>query len=308
MLRLANALWWYWDLRGSWAETDTWLARTITATAGVQPGLQNRRAWLLVHAANAATFQKEFDRAAKLAEEASSLARATDDAKLSAMAVLTLGVIAHGRNDWDRAREYLTEALARWRNLEPGEGLARTLYHFGFLASRQGSHQAAEPWFEELLSLAQAEHWPVQSAWALEALGTCAREQHDFARAVPYFAEALTLTRDGSDLGTAANCLQSLGDVAAATGRAEQGVRLFGAANAIWERCGWVMHSADLERLERAYGTARAKLTGEAYAAAWTAGRNLPLEEAVVEGREVAREFAAEQQWDRRTDREERST
>jgi predicted ATPase/DNA-binding XRE family transcriptional regulator len=291
MLRLAVALWWYWDSRGSWTETGTWLTRTIKATAEVPPRLRGRRAWLLVDAANAATFQNEFDRAAMLADEASSLAQQTDDARLSAMAALTLGTIASGRNDWDRAKQYLTDALAQWRNLEPAEGLARTLFHFGFLAARQGNHREAEPWFSELLALAQAEHWPVQSAWALEALGTCAREQGDLPRAVPRFVEALTLIRDGSDLGTVANCFKGLGDVAAVTGKAKQGARLFGAANAIWKRSGRVLHAGDLGRLEQAYATARSQLSEAAFAAAWAAGEEMPLDQAITEALEVARQL-----------------
>jgi predicted ATPase/DNA-binding XRE family transcriptional regulator len=289
MLRLALAVLWIWDSRGSWEEAGTWLTRTIKATVDVPPRLRSRRAWLFTHAAHAAAFQKNFDRAAMLADEASSLAQQTDDARLLATVALTLG-IALG-NDWDRAKQYLTDALAQWRNLEPAEGLARTLFHFGYLAARQGNHREAEPWFSELLALAQAERWPVQSAWALEALGTCAREQGDLPRAVPRFAEALTLIRDGSDLGTAANCLQGLGNVAAITGKAEQGARLFGAANAIWKRCGLVLHAVDLERVEHAYATARAQLSEAAFAAAWAVGEEMPLDQAIAEALEVSRQL-----------------
>jgi predicted ATPase len=292
MLRLALALWWFWDTRGSLEETDTWLARTITATEGVPPRLRGRRARLLGAAAVCAMWQGDYEHAAILANDASSLAQESGDARAMAVARRRQGELAIWQGDLDRAESYLMDALAQWRNLEPALGLAGTLHSLGFLTALQGNYTEAESWFTEELVVAQAKGWPTQIASALEALGRCAREQGDLPRAVPLFAEALTLVRDGSDRATIANCLRSLGAVAAVTGKAEQGTRLFGASDAIRERKGWVEPVAELVRLEQAYAPARAQLSAEEFAAAWAVGRGMPLDQAIAEALEVANEFS----------------
>jgi DNA-binding CsgD family transcriptional regulator len=107
------------------------------------------------------------------------------------------------------------------------------------------------------------------------------------------FGEALSLLRDGTDLQIVANCLKSLGAVAAAVGRAEQATRLFGAAEVVWERFGYEQPPAERPRLERIVAPARAKLPAAAFAAAWAAGRELPLNRAIAEALAVAGEVAS---------------
>jgi predicted ATPase/DNA-binding XRE family transcriptional regulator len=295
MLRLARALYWVWSSRGSMREADSWLKRTIEASADVPPKLHGRRALLLLDAVACATTQGDYDRAATLADDALALAHASGDAKAKARAALVRGNLALWQGDWDRANSYLLDALAQWRNLEPARGLAGTLENLGLLAALQGNHTEAESWYSELLTVAQAQRWPVQTAWALNGLGACAREQGDLPRAVSLFGEALTLVRDGSELATIANCFIDLGMVAAVTAKPEQGTRLFGAANAIRERKGWVDPAVELAQLEQAYAPARAQLSEEAFAAAWAAGREQPLDQAIAEALTVAHDVTAEQ-------------
>jgi DNA-binding NarL/FixJ family response regulator len=52
--------------------------------------------------------------------------------------------------------------------------------------------------------------------------------------------------------------------------------------------------AAEQIRLERAYAPARARLSADAFAAAWVEGQALPLDQAVAEAIEVARGFTSE--------------
>ena len=291
MLRLALALWWFWANRGLQEETDTWLSRTVTATMAVPSELYGSRVHLLVCAARCALQHGDCDRAATLADEASSLANESGDVWATVRAARIQGLLAIWRGDLDHAKSCLTDALAQWRELEPGRQFGGPHYDLGFLASLQKNYQEAESWFAELLVVAQAQSWPLWTADALEALGTCAREQGDLARAVPQLAEALALAIDDTNLATIANCLKSLGAVAAATGRPEQAARLFGAFDSIREHGSWIEPPAEIERREHTYDTARAQLSAEKFAEFWLEGRELSLDQAIAGAFEVARDF-----------------
>lgn len=76
-------------------------------------------------------------------------------------------------------------------------------------------------------------------------------------------------------------------------GQAEQAARFFGAAEALRERHGLALVPVERPRLERAMAPARARLTRAAFAAAFAAGRALPLEEAIAEALAVADTVAA---------------
>jgi DNA-binding NarL/FixJ family response regulator len=74
----------------------------------------------------------------------------------------------------------------------------------------------------------------------------------------------------------------------AAKVRPEGAVRLFAAAEAVQRRVGLTPAPALRAKNERAIASARAKLGEEAFAAAWAAGGDLSLEQAVAEAQTVA--------------------
>ena len=150
----------------------------------------------------------------------------------------------------------------------------------------------AERWFTAALEWARTIGADLVAAIALEALGTCAREQGDQRRAAQLFAESLVLVRDSRDPAILVNDLKSLGAVAAATGQAEQAARLFGAAEALRDFHGITLPPAERPRLERAIAPARAQLPEPSFAAAWAAGRALTVDQAIAEALAVADDVA----------------
>jgi DNA-binding CsgD family transcriptional regulator len=169
------------------------------------------------------------------------------------------------------------------------------MYQAGYAAALWGENDRAEAWFGEALEVARAIGADLAVGNALEALGTCARERGDLNRAATLFAESLTLLQEGTDTLFVANCLKSLGAVAAVRGNAEQAVRLFGAAEALRDWYGLYLPPAELSGLDRAVAPARARLSSDTFAAAWAAGRDLPLDQAVAEALQVAQEITSEQ-------------
>jgi hypothetical protein len=64
-------------------------------------------------------------------------------------------------------------------------------------------------------------------------------------------------------------------------GQAEQGVRLFGRAEALRDEIGAPLAIIAADRYERDVAAARAVLPEAVFAAAWTMGRELPMTEAL---------------------------
>jgi non-specific serine/threonine protein kinase len=195
----------------------------------------------------------------------------------------------------DEAERQTTEGLAIARALSDSALSLQLLYRLGYIHGCRGENDAAEAFFTECLTIARANGWHVPIAFSLEALGTCARDAGDLRRAAGLFAEALLLIQDGSDPSTCGNCLKSLATLAGMKGRAKQAARLFGATAALFERLGYSdPWPSEREFRERDETPARSALSPDEFAAAWAAGRALPLEVAIAEAFAVAEVVAAE--------------
>jgi hypothetical protein len=110
-------------------------------------------------------------------------------------------------------------------------------------------------------------------------LGLIARLQGDHGQAARYYAEGLATCREAGDLGNLPICLEGLAAVAVDQANPGRAATLLGAAKAAHE----VGHIALVPLFEQLYqGTmdkARAALGDERFAAAWVAGRALPLDQ-----------------------------
>jgi DNA-binding CsgD family transcriptional regulator len=115
-------------------------------------------------------------------------------------------------------------------------------------------------------------------------LGDLARDRGDLSRALERYREALELGREYPGTRVVVYVIQAVGIVLVAVGQADHGARLLGAAEALGERIGLGYHVAvNQVAAEQAVAAARAALGEPAFAAAWSAGRTLPLAQAVVE-------------------------
>jgi predicted ATPase/DNA-binding CsgD family transcriptional regulator len=292
LLRLTVALWQFW-VQISPGEGYLWLERAVATTAQAPRGLLGKRARLLATTAQLAWWRGDLARMVQLLDESIAMAREAGDARATALALQGYGSVAAVHGELERAAALSVEALTHWRALADPVGTAETLYHLGYIAALQGDQDAAERWFSEALNEARAIGSRLWIAGALEALGTCARERGDLCRAARLFGESLALLGERGNPLLVGNCLKSLGAVAGVAGDPRQAARLLGAAEALRERHGLAVYPAELPRLERASAPARARLSATSFAAAWAAGRALPVEQAVVEALQVADDVTA---------------
>ncbi|MFL5761458.1 MAG: ATP-binding protein [Thermomicrobiales bacterium] len=299
LTRLAIALGWFWDKRGSLDEARLWLGQAIEATAGAQPRLLGRRALLLALAGDISTWRGATDQAVALLGEGLAAAKEADDPRAIAKVSHALGVLAIFQGDHVLAATQFKEALTRFEALDDAHGVVWASYGLGWTASLRGDRNEAKSWFDAGLDRARSNGWSTLIAFGLETLGTRAREQGNYLQAASLFAEALNLSRDGRDVFTVGNCVRSLGAVAAVVGDAERAARLLGFEEALLELHGFG-EQPEAERQWQAQDVARAqkRLSAEEFAAAWAAGRAMPLAQAIDEALEVAREVTSGERTD----------
>jgi DNA-binding NarL/FixJ family response regulator len=230
-----------------------------------------------------ASAQGDYERAVAALTESVSIWRNLGDAAETGVMLWRLGMATADLGDFDRATALLEESFASAQALGRRLWAALLRHSLGVVAYEQADTGRAAACFDEALDEFRALNNPWYTSVALGSLGKIARAQGDYARAAALYAESLTLQweRVGDKLGIAAS-LRGLASIAALTGRYERAVRLHSAAEALREAIGAPMprHHA---LYEQAVATARAGLGEAWFAAAWAAGRALPLAEAIAE-------------------------
>ena len=284
MLRLASAMWRFWWVHLT--EGRAWLERAVEAGDDAPAPL---RVKALCTASIVASMQGEVGRGDALGREAVVLAERSGDHAGRVWGLQMLSFAGRCRGDHEVALAHAEAAVKEARALEDGI-LPPFLMAFGF--NRLG-HEAYEmgDWSRAEAVLQEAlEHWRrLGNPWGigvvLGKLADVAQARGDNARAAALYRESLDFWSQGNDLGTV-EILTGLARLAA-KGQPEAAVRLFAAAEAIQTRLGLTVAPALRAKNERALSAARAALAEEAFASAWAAGGDLPLERAVAEARAV---------------------
>jgi predicted ATPase/transcriptional regulator with XRE-family HTH domain/Tfp pilus assembly protein PilF len=315
-LRLAGALWRFWEVRGPVREGRRWLEAALAAGGGAPPQL---RAKALNAAGNLAFDEDDYARATVLHQESLTLRRAAGDragiaAALSSLghvaqrqgaqarayheesiairraeedwpgvvrSLIDLGALAAEKGDPEQAQQEFEEALALARSLGDPWSVALALNHLGEAALQQGDHDRAETLLEESLELFRQLRDKRSSARALGALGMLARKQTDFDRGQPLYKESLALFQElGARYGVAV-CLEGLAAVAGGQGEPERAARLRGAAEALRAQIGAPRPPDPRRGAERRAAGARVSGDPSAVAVAWNEGQGMSLEQAV---------------------------
>lgn len=317
-LRLAAALLWYWNLRGEVSEGLDWVEAALARGQHAAPAV---RAKALYGAAELGWLQGQTAPARARAEESAALYRAlgekrglaytlqslpltidhprahdftaeslrlfaeVGDAWGAAMALAALDLVALIR-DGDptgQGQARLEEALARFRELGDDWGAAQVLNFLGDLARSRGEIAAATARYEESLALLRRQGLTGTVPSLLHNLGHLALRQGDTRRALRLFRESLTLFRDQGDQRGIADGLAGLAGVLGTLKQPGQAARLLGAAEALREAIGASVWPANAPDYARSLDIVRAHMDELAFAAAWAAGRALPLEQATAE-------------------------
>jgi DNA-binding CsgD family transcriptional regulator len=183
--------------------------------------------------------------------------------------------------DYEQAESRLNEALIVCRQSGDLRQIVSALSGLGELAVRRGQYERASDLLRESLDISRplGEMWGI--AIALGSLGWVALRQHEFKEMRKLLGESLGVRMETGDRGGMAWCLEKLAEANSLQSRFQQSVIIFGAASALRATVGSVIDAVDRPDYERMISRLRTALGKEAFAAAWTAGQELTLEQVI---------------------------
>jgi non-specific serine/threonine protein kinase len=290
---LATALWDFWLVSGHPGEGRSWLGRFLAGGARLTPAT---RAAALAATGMLAFVQGDFPRAIEEAEEGLALARQADCPLTVAKALYVLGLAIgnayEATHPGDIAGEraltehLFAESLDLYRT--HGDWYWIAWVYVGQAYHEDGPERQAALW-EEALALFRANGNAPGATMVLDSLGHLAVRRGAWSEAATAFAEALTICWQGGERWTLPRCLESLGQVAFfGLGQAERAIRLLAAASVLRTATGYPPQPVEELARTRVIEEGRARLGDAAFDAAWEAGRDLPVEQAVADALGVA--------------------
>jgi predicted ATPase len=239
-------------------------------------------AWTLVDLGLANVLHGDVRRAKLCYEESLALYRKQGDKQGVAQTLGRLGSLALDQDDNARARALFEESLILYQELGITGGIANSLNMLGELARKQGEYAQAATLYKESLILQRELGQPGSIAMSLHNLGYVAQHHNDYERGEALFVESLGLYRKIGDKNGIILCIAGIAGLAGAQGQPERAACLFGATQMLLDGSNTHIDSIDRNEYERNFTTAHAQLDEATFAAAWAAGRNLSLEQAIA--------------------------
>jgi len=275
-LRLAGALWFFWDMRGHLREGQQWLEAALALPGAADTGSRrlaalNAAGWLaLVH-------HGSYGPAVTLLEEARSMAEEAGDRDGLVRAKAFLGLtLAIGTQEIDRAQDLLASAVAGGAAIGDAWALALALYGQGHLALRGGRAEQAQERWQTCAAVAHS----VGNLYGLSYLqfrwGVLALANRDLQRATGCLKESLRLAGELDSTREMAVAIAALALVAGAAGQVERAARLAGATQALLNRAGCDLPVFLRDEYERGVAVVREHLDAGRFARLFETGNALP--------------------------------
>jgi tetratricopeptide (TPR) repeat protein len=186
-----------------------------------------------------------------------------------------------GHADFARALTLYQEALVLQRSVGNRGGEATALLNLGTTFSDKSDYEQAMMPLEASLALFRALNDHGGTAHALQSLGALARHQGHLAQASSLLRESIEMNRRVDSKGLTASTLEEMAALTAAQGEFERAAQLYGRAEALREAIGYPIAPGNHAAYDREVANIQGALSRLAFAAAWAAGRSLPLDEAL---------------------------
>ncbi|MBI3659491.1 tetratricopeptide repeat protein, partial [Candidatus Acetothermia bacterium] len=225
--------------------------------------------------------QGEYTRARSLSEEGLNLSRKLGDAAGIAILLNNLGLIARAQGEYTQAKAFYEESLEINTKLGNKQAISYLFNNLGSVAENQGDYQTARTLYEKSLALRRELGDKPGIANSLNNLGSVALKQSDYASAHALYEEGLLLQRELRDKWNIAFLLEGTGVVSLAQGQLVRAAHLCGAVAALRGAMRASLPPTNRAAFDRTVATIREKLEEKVFAAAWTQGQSLTLEQAI---------------------------
>jgi predicted ATPase len=280
-LRLAAALWRFWQVHGHLSEGRTWLEALLDATSE-QSGSARARA--LVGAGALAWRQRDVARAQTCLSQAVEACREVGESAGLGTALKHLGLLALYAEPprFADAAALFSEALAVRRSVHDGDGVASCLNDLAVVALRQSEFTQARAWLEQSLDECRRLNNRYTLSFVLDNLSLVALVQGEYDRATALLSESLALARELGSQESIGCALCGLASLAAVRGDAAQAARLFGASEALRATIGVSLSPLERATFDRHLSLARKQMSPDAWDGLVADGRGLSLEALAV--------------------------
>ncbi len=200
------------------------------------------------------------------------------------MCLMYLGWITLCLGDWDASLAYHREALELAQNIGDRRTMSSCLLQLSNLARDQGDEVQAEAHSTAALVLDREIGNKFGIALNLDLLGCLAIGRGDFAVARACISEAMEINRETCVPALIGHCLGSYARLALAHSEPVRAARLASKSASIRTAIvsGW-FRAAEEQRWEEFVARIRAALDQNAFAAAWSEGEALSMDEAIAE-------------------------
>lgn len=279
-LRIAGSMWRFWDVRSYFSEGREWLKNLLAAT--FTEGLTVGRGKALRGAGSLAMNQGNYSDARPLLQESLELYENLGDKEGVAVSLNNLGRVVWSQGDYSAARTLFEESQAIQRELGNKWGVASSLVNLGTVANDEGDYAAARALYGEGLTLVRELGDKQGVAIALLNLGEVAHEQGDYVAARALNEEGLAISRELGDKQSIAWSLDAFAALASVQEQSSRAPRLWGAAEALREEISLLAPPGDRLRLGRQVAKARDLVGETAFAADWSEGRAMTMEQAIA--------------------------
>ncbi len=207
-LRLAMALFLFWDMREHLIEGRVFLERVLELAGESHPKERAKVAQLI---GVFATAQGDFSVARQWHERSLSIYEELGDQWGIAVSLNALAVSARDRGDYSSAQDGFERSLVCWRALSDRPSTARCLHNLANVVKARGDYSRAQAALQEATNLFEELGDRSGAAWSLNQQGDIAREQGDLVTARGLYERALAAFRKAGDHWGSARSLNDLG-------------------------------------------------------------------------------------------------
>jgi predicted ATPase/DNA-binding CsgD family transcriptional regulator len=210
-LRLAEALGWFWYVRGYLSEGKRWLENALLSSPSAPLQLRAKALYALGFLIRS---QANYVQAIDTFEQSLELFTEVGDKQGISDVLNNLAVIETNRGNYSQAEKLFKENLELQRELDNRKGMASTLNNLGYAATVTGDYLRAREYLTQSLILVREFGNMRSVAIALNNLGQLARKLGEYTEASSLVNESLSIKRQIDDRIGIASSLNYLGEIA----------------------------------------------------------------------------------------------
>ena len=276
-LRLINAVWIFWYLRGHVVEGLRNGLEVLSEFDGAQPA----RGSALYGVSMLAYHQRSFVTGERLAAEALDIFDREQNAGARGRELLVMAAMDHLRGRAADAERTYAGALDLLRGAGDDWGASFVLNNLGSMAIEVGRYEEAERLLSESLDCGRriGDAWPM--GLALANLGDLYVKRGMLQRAFEVMLESVNLQRDLRNLDYVEFHLDVCSRLTLACGQFETTLRLAGAAEAARRRFGIRSEPHEVIEINETLATAQRSLDSQIAMLAWQEGSEMATEQAI---------------------------